>query len=101
MLAMSEIQHTNSVISNQKLNVTLSPNPSNGTIKLRSDKTFIIESIKVINSLGAMISEFKDRDFSSLISNEYSLNLSNITAGVYFIQLYTDKGVYNFELILN
>jgi hypothetical protein len=51
--------------------------------------------------MGALVSEFNSDDFSSLISNEYIMNLSKLPVGIYFIQLNSDQGVHNFELILN
>lgn len=100
MLALSEIQHTNDV-KKQAIEISLSPNPSKGLVKLNSSKTFVLETVKVYNSIGSLIIELNSKDVLSLNSNEYSIDLGGQPEGLYFIQIKTDKGVHNFELILN
>ncbi|MDD7915535.1 T9SS type A sorting domain-containing protein [Polaribacter ponticola] len=61
---------------------SISPNPAKNlvTIKLKDDLK--IEKLSIYNSLGQFIKS----------SKKLLINTSNLTKGVYFLQIYTDKG---------
>jgi len=60
-----------------QIGVSLSPNPSNGIIRISSDADYKVE---ILNISGKMIKEFK------VNSEIVTVNLSNESAGVYFVK---------------
>jgi hypothetical protein len=64
------------------------PNPSDGLVHVVTDNQ-IIRSIKLYNLQGGFIEEFFTNDFS----------VSNLAAGVYFINIQTDKSIFVNKLV--
>ena len=75
------------------------PNPTNGEATLNialsenADVTF-----QVYNSLGALV--VNRREFGNAGENQYRLNLSGQTAGVYFIKIIVDNQIFQTKLML-
>jgi len=63
------------------------PNPSKGTITLLNKADMRMQKVEVYNMLGQIVyrSEADSKD-------KHVLNLNNIAAGIYTIEVYTDKG---------
>jgi len=76
-------------------NITLYPNPSNGTIELKNKSGEFLNYAEVINVNGSVIYELS-LDTTSF-SNSISLKLES---GIYFFKLYTDKGSVTKKLII-
>ncbi|MDL2262400.1 carboxypeptidase regulatory-like domain-containing protein [Bacteroidales bacterium OttesenSCG-928-I21] len=70
-------------LENQFENISISPNPSNGRVKISSDGT-IIHKIEIINSLGQSCAVYKTN------SSEVEIN-TNLPSGTYSIIIKTDK----------
>lgn len=67
------------------------PNPTEGQVTIRkSNVDLIIQDIKVVNTLNGL-SHFETSGFTAK-ENEIKLYLDDIPAGVYYIQLQTNKG---------
>jgi hypothetical protein len=64
------------------------PNPSNGIVHVSNDSQRI-KSIKLYNFQGVFIQEFFTNDFS----------ISNVTAGIYFIIIQTEKSTFINRLV--
>tara|TARA_A100001035_G_scaffold86953_2_gene67498 strand:- start:48 stop:1424 length:1377 start_codon:yes stop_codon:yes gene_type:complete len=71
------------------------PNPSTGKIKIMSKNNYHINTIKVFNLLG------KNLYFMNNYSSEIELDLSHLRSGIYFIDIYTDKGTISKSLSIN
>ncbi len=80
--------------------INLFPNPTTGIVNLnlRSENTFNA-SIKIYNSIGAL-AKTESVDFISG-SNNYSIDLSNLSSGMYFIEIAGENKKQNFKLIKN
>jgi len=76
------------------LQFTISPNPSNGIFTITNYELRITNyNLKVLNVLGQVV-------FQSEIRNPKSeINLSTHPAGVYFLQLQTEEGIYHRKLM--
>jgi Secretion system C-terminal sorting domain len=77
--------------------VVVYPNPSKGIFNL--DLKSQINNITVVNTLGAIIYE-ENIDKSSTETTK-SIDLSNYTNGVYFINVSDDNGSSNYKVILD
>ena len=71
------------------------PNPSNGKILIQNLSNFTIEKIIVRNILGDTIL------LSNNINLPYSLDLSNLENGIYFIEINSSKGKRIEKVILS
>jgi hypothetical protein len=67
--------------------LTIFPNPTNGTIRLSCSEDFLGELVSISNSVGQVI-ETKD-----ITASTFEMDLSNYPKGVYFIRIYSDSGV--------
>ncbi|MBR9859568.1 T9SS type A sorting domain-containing protein [bacterium] len=90
-----EIIRTIGVEELEKLGFTISPNPSDGTIKLHISEQIEPENlqIRIINALGQTI-EFE----SSTESQDISIQWDGPT-GNYLLEIKTPSGLYRFTLI--
>jgi len=61
----------------EKASFTIYPNPSNGIVNLSSDS--VIENVKIYNTLGQIVVS------ETSTSNEVSLNVSDLSSGVYVV----------------
>lgn len=75
------------------------PNPSNGTITIKTDSTLLIESqLTLYNSLGQCLLSKR-----LTFNNEYSINLNFLPNGIYYIVLKSinTQKVFKQKLIIN
>jgi hypothetical protein len=66
---------------------TIYPNPSSGNVTIETTEKLI--SVSILDLKGALLN-----DFSNLDNSKVTFDLSDLIAGNYFIQIVTDKGVY-------
>jgi hypothetical protein len=71
--------------------ITVFPNPTTAMVYFQTDTNLVDERISVFNLSGQLISEKK-------INGDNSLDLSDISSGVYLIQ-FTNKNVKSFKII--
>ncbi len=75
--------------------VTVSPNPAQEFVNLGfSDLS--VSTIQVINQMGVLVKDLK----VTSSTNKYQLSLQGIRSGMYFIRVYTDKGVIVKRLLI-
>lgn len=79
------LQLTPHEISNQ---IKFYPNPVNDVLSLESEnlKIFMVE---VLNPEGQQIYQVKINN-----QNEFKINTSNLSKGIYFVKIYTEKGTF-------
>ena len=82
-LAVNEIDYKN--------NLVVYPNPSNGTIYLKSEA--VIKTVEVYNTIGQKINEY------SINSLESSISIQN--QGIYFLNIKTEKGIDKAKIIIS
>ena len=70
---------------NLKSNIKIYPNPANEILNIFSDKTSI-KSISIVNMIGQKLIS------KEINSNDFKINISNLSLGSYFIQLNTSNG---------
>ena len=75
-------------VENLENNISIFPNPANNFLTVKSNN-FEIKNIKLIGLTGNIISN----------STEKTLDISNLTTGLYFIEIETNKGVYTQKFI--
>ncbi len=100
MLALSELAHVNSN-DNLNLQAQLWPNPTSGEfyVKFQNDQT--VKSAKLFNLQGQLIEEIDLDNFKSLNTNEYRIKLNSTSKGMHYLQLQTELGISNLEIMLN
>jgi uncharacterized protein (TIGR03790 family) len=81
------IDNTASLITQSLIEPSIYPNPSTGKITINSTEKII--SVCVLDLKGALLN-----DLSNLDNTDVTFNLSDLKAGSYFIQIVTEKGVY-------
>jgi len=68
------------------MSITIYPNPSNEILFINSENS--VETISIYDNLGKMLIH------QSTISNNKSINVSNLRNGIYFIKVKTKRGTY-------
>ncbi|MEI6489222.1 MAG: T9SS type A sorting domain-containing protein [Bacteroidota bacterium] len=68
-------------------NVSVYPNPASNTITIESTKCKV-QSIKIYNVLGEQVNSLKLTGNSKI-----EIDVSNLTQGVYFVEVETEKGI--------
>ena len=81
---------------NEKLNISILPNPSNGVFQLRCNH--FIKNISIHNNLGQIIMEKMELN---KIINTQILNLQNQSNGFYIITIETKDDLKRFKIIKN
>ena len=82
--------------SNEQLNISILPNPSNGIFQLRCNH--FIKNISIHNNLGQIIIEKMELN---KIINTQILNLQNQSNGFYIITIETKDDLKRFKIIKN
>ncbi|MEZ5003839.1 MAG: family 16 glycosylhydrolase [Chitinophagales bacterium] len=92
--AMDEIlSSTHSTLSD--INIELYPNPTDKKVSISTADKSMISTIIVINALGENLASYH-------INNQsFELDVSNLPTANYFIQIFTDKGIFTKKLIKN
>src|SRR5579871_692598 len=84
---------TTGIASLPKKDFNISPNPTGGGIRITSTDKFYI--LRVTNSLGTVLIS------CSPVGANYSLDLSRLQNGVYFITAISNTDTYTKELVVN
>lgn len=83
-------------INNSSFSLKLSPNPTNGNIKVNFENKDFLPGYRIINSLGQIVIESKQK-----ISNGSFLNLQHLKQGIYFFESTVDGRKIIQKIILN
>lgn len=79
----------------QNSGITVYPNPTNGILTVDYKNT---NNIKIVNALGVLVYEEK---METITSGTKSINLSNCSNGIYFINVSNEKGNVYQKVILD
>jgi hypothetical protein len=74
-------------------NLNVYPNPAKDQITINSSS--LVKEVKILNSLGQVVLN------QSIMSFNPTVNVSNISAGLYFIQITTEKGLSTKKININ
>jgi hypothetical protein len=77
----------------QEIEGSLYPNPSSGEFTLSSSQ-HIVSSVALYNVLGEKV-----MDKNAIRSNEVKLDVSQLPSGIYFVKIFTEKGVLTKKLM--
>lgn len=81
-------------------NISIFPNPTDGLVNVYFENKNISDkiSIKIYDMIGKLIFEKMDVE---LINNSFSINLENLTSGIYFINIQRNNKSTSKKLIIN
>jgi hypothetical protein len=79
---------------NNNSNLLIFPNPSSGIFYITLSEKDIINQIEVFNSYGVLI-----LDCITITNNFYVVDLSNRSAGIYYLRLVCNNSIYRHKLI--
>jgi hypothetical protein len=85
-----------SIVVLKLLDLKLFPNPNNGKFVLYSENGFNNANIKLYNALGNLV--FEKLNYSGF---NYSIDMSNEIAGIYFIEVIQNNLISKLKLIKN
>jgi hypothetical protein len=78
-------------------NFNLYPNPSNSIVQVNlQNSTDTIQKITIFDVLGKSI-----KTLDTIDSNSYTIDVSNFSKGIYFIEITTDNGKLQKKLVVN
>ncbi len=80
----------------ERANFSIYPNPTSGIVNLRSENEISVESAKVYSVQGNLVKSFSAEELQ--LSNQ--LNVSELSSGVYFLQLQSGKSELVRKLIV-
>ncbi len=72
--------------------VTIYPNPVNDVLKITNENG-LLESVEIVTAAGRVVYT------SKIASSEFEINVSNISSGVYFVNVRSAKNVKTFKVI--
>lgn len=75
-------------INNQSNIIKVYPNPANSVVSIVADNYLTIQTMKVLSITGQVIEEMPVNNYIA------QFNVSNYKAGVYFVQVKTEKGLF-------
>ena len=80
----------------QNVNIQLFPNPTTGELKIESGE-LKIEDVEIFDIYGKQLSSFTPFNFPAgggdiTSSSPHKIDISHLSAGVYFVKIYTEKG---------
>lgn len=79
-------------------NVNISPNPSNGQFTIRmATKNNKLDKIVVNNIMGQVVKDITVEDQNI---NDYNIDLTGMTKGVYMVQMHFDAGVISRKVVI-
>lgn len=81
VLDVSKFELNNSII--------IYPNPVFSMLQIETSNTLLFEKVTIYSTLGKLIFE----------SSEKQINLENLSAGIYFVEVITDKGVVTKKIV--
>jgi len=76
--------------------LSVQPNPSNGIILVKTNNNVQIERIELFNVAGKLVWNEKIQQSGQ----QFSLNLSLIIKGIYFLKAYSSKGTIQKKLLI-
>lgn len=79
---------TASVAAVKNLDISLAPNPANGSVKINSDRNY---NFVVLNNLGQIVTKGNTAN---------TINTSKLTAGMYYVHVYTKDKTITLPLIV-
>jgi len=86
-----------SIKSNE--NVTIYPNPSNGSIEININSNYPINEFEIFNSIGQSIYSYKNR---GNFENTIQFQIKDYTNGIYFIKIkYENEGFIHKKIVIN
>lgn len=85
-----DVTLTPAAINDIFANVTISPNPTNGLVKISADDIY---NVQIIDINGKVVST------STMTSNNITIDVSNYEAGVYFVKLSNDNANATYKII--
>lgn len=82
----TEIVQPTSSVSQYNLNnlISVYPNPTNGILHISSKENIIIEEVKIYNLQG--------RELFSFVQNSETINIQDLSAGIYLMSITTNQG---------
>ncbi|MCD2260539.1 DUF7619 domain-containing protein [Psychroserpens luteolus] len=72
--------------------VSIYPNPTNGLITI--DSKLVIKSVRLYDVQGRKVQDF-------IISENQTIDISNVSKGVYLLEIRTDSGISNLKILKN
>jgi len=75
------------------INISVYPNPTSGTIEVRSEK-LEVRSIEIYNLLGEKV-------YSSIINSQSSIIDLDAPNGIYLLKIKTDQGIANKKIVIS
>ncbi|HYD91018.1 MAG TPA: T9SS type A sorting domain-containing protein, partial [Flavobacterium sp.] len=81
------------VADHDAINVTLYPNPATDMLYLHAGKDILVQGIEIYNMQG--------RRMLSFTGGSETFNISSLSAGIYMVQVKTDKGLAINKLVKN
>ena len=72
------------------------PNPTIGTINIDIENVNSVNKLQVVDMLGKVVAT----QTTNLATSSYSFDLAAQSAGIYFVQVYTNNGVYSKKITL-
>ena len=84
---------TKNVLSNE---FTVYPNPATSMIQLKSAKNVVVKSIDILDLQGKVVSS----NAINAASANYTIDISNLESGVYFVLVSAENGSYNQRIIV-
>jgi hypothetical protein len=79
---------------NEVSNVRIYPNPTTGQLSIEKGQ-LTIDSVDIFDIYGRKLSHY------SLLNTQYSIDISHLPAGVYFLRIHTNKEIVNKKVIKN
>jgi hypothetical protein len=80
-------------VNNLINSIVLKPNPADNHIELYINSIANIENVEIYNAMGQHIQTVR-------LQNQYAnINLENMTAGMYFVRIYSDRAVVTKKFI--
>ncbi len=86
-------------IKEQKMEVSIFPNPTNGILNIKLNNNSNNISLKLISLTGSTI--YKNNYKTEQNNNLINLDLSNLSAGTYFLKIQDDKSVKVKKIIID
>lgn len=89
----TEVVEENSSVSVHNLNdlISVYPNPTNGVLYISSKGNTILEGVKIYNLQG--------RELFGSTTNQETINIENLSAGIYLMNIRTNQGVISKRVI--
>lgn len=72
--------------------ITVYPNPMNDNLNITNENG-VIESVELVSTTGSIVYT------STVSSNNYTVNTTNLKAGIYFVNVQTSNGVKTYKVI--